>query len=120
MGVRTLAQMGGKELLFVNMHPAEIAGTQLIHSLRELRDQYPTVSVVLEVHESAVTDPRQMRELRANLISLDMGLAYDDFGAGQARLNELAEVPPDYIKFDVSLIRQIHEAPPRNSSSSRA
>jgi EAL domain-containing protein (putative c-di-GMP-specific phosphodiesterase class I) len=53
-----------------------------------------------------------MRELRANLISLDMGLAYDDFGAGQARLNELAEVPPDYIKFDVSLIRQIHEAPP--------
>jgi EAL domain-containing protein (putative c-di-GMP-specific phosphodiesterase class I) len=112
VGVRAGAKLDGGHLLFVNMHPAEVAGTQLIHSLSELREQYPNVPVVLEVHESAMTDPVQMRELRANLVSLGIGLAYDDFGAGQARLNELAEVPPDYIKFDVSLIRQIHEALP--------
>ena len=112
VGVRSGAKLGGGHLLFVNMHPAEITGTQLVHSLSELRTQFPTVPVVLEVHESAMTDPGQMRELRANLVSLGIGLAYDDFGAGQARLNELAEVPPDYIKFDVSLIRQIHEALP--------
>jgi EAL domain-containing protein (putative c-di-GMP-specific phosphodiesterase class I) len=40
-----------------------------------------------------------------------MLLVYDDFGAGQARLIELAEVPPDYLKFDRSLIQQIHQAP---------
>jgi EAL domain-containing protein (putative c-di-GMP-specific phosphodiesterase class I) len=38
---------------------------------------------------------------------MEIGLAYDDFGAGQARLTELAEVPPDFIKLDRSLIRDI-------------
>jgi EAL domain-containing protein (putative c-di-GMP-specific phosphodiesterase class I) len=31
-------------------------------------------------------------------------LAYDDFGAGQARLNELVEAKPDFLKFDRKLI----------------
>jgi len=39
-----------------------------------------------------------------------MGLAYDDFGLGQSRLIELSEVPPDYLKFNMSLIRNIHTA----------
>ena len=51
-----------------------------------------------------------MRELQAALNAMNVGLAYDDFGAGQARLLELAEVPPDYLKFDMSLIRNIHNA----------
>ncbi len=33
-----------------------------------------------------------------------MGLAYDDFGSGQARLKELFEVPPDVLKFDVKFV----------------
>ena len=40
-----------------------------------------------------------------------MGIAYDDFGAGQARLLELAEVPPHYLKFDMSFVRGIDTAP---------
>jgi EAL domain-containing protein (putative c-di-GMP-specific phosphodiesterase class I) len=39
-----------------------------------------------------------------------MELAFDDFGAGQARLIELTETLPDYVKFDVQLIRGIHAA----------
>ena len=42
-----------------------------------------------------------------------MHLAYDDFGAGRARLNELGEAPPDYLKFDIGLIRNIDRAPVR-------
>jgi FOG: EAL domain len=53
-----------------------------------------------------------MQTLRDTLQELDMGLAYDDFGAGQARLAELADVPPDYLKFDIGLIRNIHLATP--------
>ena len=41
----------------------------------------------------------------ALLKRLDIKLAYDDFGVGQSRLNELAEVAPDCVKFDMSLIR---------------
>ena len=39
-----------------------------------------------------------------------MRLAYDDFGAGRARLRELAEAPPHYLKFDRSLIRGLDRA----------
>jgi EAL domain-containing protein (putative c-di-GMP-specific phosphodiesterase class I) len=37
-------------------------------------------------------------------------LAYDDFGAGQARLVELVDVPPDYLKFDMRLVQNLETA----------
>jgi hypothetical protein len=40
-------------------------------------------------------------------------VAYDHFGAGQARFLELAEVPPDFIKLDMRLIRNIHKSASR-------
>jgi EAL domain-containing protein (putative c-di-GMP-specific phosphodiesterase class I) len=51
-----------------------------------------------------------MRLLKANLQSLDVQLAYDDFGAGQARLLELVEVPPDYLKFDIKFFQEVESA----------
>jgi EAL domain-containing protein (putative c-di-GMP-specific phosphodiesterase class I) len=111
VGVRTAKSVIGELLLFVNMHPSEVGGSQLLHSLEELRQESPSINLVLELHESAMTEVEPLRELRHQLTDLGIGLAYDDFGAGQARLNELAEVPPDFVKFDVSLVRLIHQAP---------
>jgi EAL domain-containing protein (putative c-di-GMP-specific phosphodiesterase class I) len=68
---------------------------------------------VLELHEEAVTDAGAMRQLRERLVVLGVGLAYDDFGAGQARLSELADAPPDYLKLDKTLIHGPHQAPAR-------
>ena len=48
------------------------------------------------MHERALADLAAVERLRAQLVHLGVGLAYDDFGAGQARLLELAEVPPTY------------------------
>ena len=48
-----------------------------------------------------------------HLAQLDIRFAYDDFGAGQARLLELADVPAHFIKFDMALIRDLHKASPR-------
>ncbi len=53
-----------------------------------------------------------IRHLRELLIELNIQLAFDDFGAGQARLLELSEVRPDYLKFDMRLVQGIHRAPP--------
>ena len=69
-----------------------------------------TQSITLEIHEAAVTDPNELNSLRAALRDLNIGLAFDDFGTGQARIAELSEVRPDYLKFDMSLIRGLHEA----------
>ena len=56
-------------------------------------------------------DLEAVDRLRTQLNRSGVGLAYDDFGAGQARLLELAEVPPHYLKFDMSFIRDIDSAP---------
>ena len=51
-----------------------------------------------------------MKRFRGVLSDLEMQLSYDDFGAGQGRLLELGEVPPDVLKFDMQLIRDIDTA----------
>ena len=97
---------------FINTHPREMENVpSLMQSLAQLRERFPHNGIVLEIHEAAITDPAQMRQLSDRLKSLDIGLAYDDFGAGQARLHELIDVPPDFLKFDMKLVRGIHLAP---------
>lgn len=96
--------------LFFNNHPVECENLdELIDELRRLRAIYPELALVFEVHESAVTDLGAMAEVKQELRLLDIDLAYDDFGAGQARLLELAEVPPDILKFDMALVRDLTE-----------
>ncbi len=110
-GLRQAEPLGKDAQLFVNTHPAEMDEPALLEfSLRELRELSPECRIVLEIHEAAVTQVTQMRELRAALADMEIGLAYDDFGAGQARLIELVEVPPDYLKFDINLVRNIQNA----------
>jgi EAL domain-containing protein (putative c-di-GMP-specific phosphodiesterase class I) len=111
-GVREGLNLPSKSTLFVNTHPLEIRREGLVDSMAMTRQLTADVPIILEVHEAAVTDPKEMRELRAQLKELNIGLAYDDFGAGQTRLSELVEAPPDYLKFDISLIREIDKAPP--------
>jgi EAL domain-containing protein (putative c-di-GMP-specific phosphodiesterase class I) len=112
-GLACAQALPGNPLLFANTHPAELQEDGVLEfSLRELRESAPSARMVLEIHEAAVTCVKQMRELRAVLNELNIGLAYDDFGAGQARLVELGEVPPDYLKFDIELIHEIDHASP--------
>jgi EAL domain-containing protein (putative c-di-GMP-specific phosphodiesterase class I) len=97
-------------VFFINTHPAEVGSRDLVTSLERFRSAAPGLKAVLEIHEAAVADPPMIRELQQVLKELEIQLAYDDFGAGQARLLQLAEIPPDYLKFDISLIRDIHQA----------
>lgn len=105
------AALQGK--LFVNMHPVEAQQQRFLESLAELRKAAPELPIILEIHEAAVANVAAMRELRVKLADMKMGLAYDDFGAGQARLLELVEAPPDVLKFDMALIRGIDRAGPQ-------
>lgn len=105
-GVRSGQILPDEQALFVNTHPAEIGDLDLlIFSLGELREIEPRRLLVLEIHEASVTIGQEMQTLRAALKDLQIGLAYDDFGAGQARLVELVDVPPDYLKFDMRSCR---------------
>ncbi len=112
-GVRCVASQTQPPLLFLNTHPNELSEPGLVESLEAIRQVSPKQPLVLEVHEAAITNARSMRELRGHLKRLDILLAYDDFGAGQNRLLELTEVPPDYLKFDMALIRDIDQSTQR-------
>lgn len=103
----------GEHSIYLNTHPAEIGNTDLFESLEELRSGFPTASIVLEVHEAGDVSVTYLEELKHKLTELDMKLAYDDFGRGQSRLNALAEVTPDIVKFDMELVRGLHQASPK-------
>jgi EAL domain-containing protein (putative c-di-GMP-specific phosphodiesterase class I) len=97
--------------IFLNTHPIELERPGLLESLEELRELAPRLDLALEIHESVLTRPAQIAELRALLLERNIALAYDDFGAGQNRLLELAEAPPHYLKFDRRFISSLDQAP---------
>ena len=97
---------------FLNIHPDELRDpTQLLNHLDGLRQQFPHLPLVLEIHEKAVTDIDNMKHICSGLDALNIELAYDDFGAGQARFIELIEAPSHYLKFDISLVANLDTAP---------
>jgi EAL domain-containing protein (putative c-di-GMP-specific phosphodiesterase class I) len=114
-GIRYFASLPDPPLLFVNTHPREILALGLIDSLKEIRKVSPRQPLVLEIHEAAATSASSMLELRSALRDLDIRLAYDDFGAGENRLMELIEAPPDFLKFDMILVRDLDASEQRQS-----
>ncbi len=108
-----VAKMPGPVRLFMNIHPLEMFTEELYASLQMIRSVAPNMELVIEVHETAVAEVEKMKSMAQRLKQMGMEFAYDDFGAGQSRLNELAEVPPHVVKFDMSLIRGIDTATPK-------
>jgi len=115
--VRVGVSLPGQPNLFLNTHPSEVVTPRLIQLVKQLRSQYPRQRMTIEIHEAAATDLRVLVEFGKLLHDLDMQLAFDDFGAGHARLLELTETSPDYVKFDIALIRGIDRASQRRQQT---
>ena len=96
--------------LFLNTHPSELSAAELLDSCTELRRLAPSRRITIEIHEAAVTHVSEIVALRRGLHEIDMTLAFDDFGSGQARIAELAEVRPDYLKFDRCIVQGLDSA----------
>ncbi|MFH1216458.1 MAG: EAL domain-containing protein [Pseudomonadota bacterium] len=112
-GLEMACAMGENVPFFVNTHPRELDNPErMLASLAGSCATFPSLKIALEIHEEAVTDLATIKKIKKQLHAGGVRLAYDDFGAGQARLRELVEVPPDYLKFDMGLIANIHNAPP--------
>lgn len=96
--------------LFLNTHPCELDTGTLLQSCQELRRISPRQPLTIEMHEAAMTNIEEMIALRDGLDQLDIRLAFDDFGAGQARILEIASVRPHCVKFDRCMIHDLHSA----------
>ncbi len=114
VAIEAAGRLDTGDKLFLNTHPSEHLFDDVIPSLRKAQESSGSLPVVVEVHEGAVTDVGEMHEFSEQLRELRIELAYDDFGAGQSRLIELAKCPPRFLKFDRCLIENIDSAGPHH------
>jgi EAL domain-containing protein (putative c-di-GMP-specific phosphodiesterase class I) len=109
-----LPQLGGDQLLFLNIEPdsihdPQLAGPQFLEGLADAG--LSPRQVVLELTEhSAVKDFVAFRCTLERFRALGFRLAMDDVGSGYAGLQAIAEIAPDFIKADMQLVRGIHES----------
>ncbi len=106
--------------IFLNTHPHERMAEEILPSIKSVQHRFPGVPIVIEFHEKTIQSAATMLEYKDMLSEIDVKIAYDDFGAGQSRLLELMKAPPDYLKFDRCLIRDLHEATPYHSRMLRS
>ncbi len=111
--LREATALPGEVELFLNTHPAELdSASALVELLVSVRhDRLPRLCV--EINETAAMAPNHLSGLREKLAAMDANVAFDDFGVGQPRLLELAEMSPRYLKFDRAWIRGLDRASER-------
>jgi EAL domain-containing protein (putative c-di-GMP-specific phosphodiesterase class I) len=94
-------------LLFVNVHATDLTDETLG------ADSSPLTAiasrVVLELTErAALPDANDVRCAVAALREKGFRFAIDDLGAGYAGLSTFATLEPEFVKLDMSLIRNVH------------
>ena len=94
-------------LLFVNLHATDLADATLgaeTSPLTTVADR-----VVLELTErAALPDATDVRRAVAALREKGFRFAIDDLGAGYAGLSTFATLEPEFVKLDMSLVRNVH------------
>lgn len=117
--VRALAAGVGPRLpegasLLVNLHPRDLLDEQLYHPQAPLSALAPRV--ILEITERSLLEEVPSAHARIEALrKLGFRLAIDDLGAGYAGLNSWAQLEPDLVKLDMTLVRDIHLTPTKRA-----
>jgi EAL domain-containing protein (putative c-di-GMP-specific phosphodiesterase class I) len=95
---------------FVNLHPEDLKDLDLYDRGSILPRS--AGRVVLEMTERAsLDDIHDLGERTGRLRAMGFRIAVDDLGAGYAGLSSLARLEPEFIKLDMSLVRDVHVNP---------
>lgn len=112
LNYRAIHQENG--LLFLNVHPKLLAEVSAHGKVFEqILHQYsvPTHRVVLEIHEALIDQDKQLMAAIHNYRALGYRIAFDHVGGHQSKLYRLWQTPPDYVKFDLSVMQQAAQQP---------
>jgi len=95
-------------LLFLNIDPHDFRDPKFRYlDVDELGIENPE-RIVLEITErTAITDYPKFQKYLADFRERGFRFAVDDAGSGYAGLGSIANLAPDYIKLDISLISNI-------------
>lgn len=108
-----LGELGPGQKIFVNVHPNTINDPAFTEG--------ETMRIIQNLHINPenivfeITERHQIKDFMSFNRTLthyrDQGflVAVDDLGSGFSSLQPIAEIRPDYIKIDMSLVRQIHK-----------
>lgn len=104
-----------QEYLFLNVNPQILTDPDFAsgqtRKLLVQKNLQPS-NVVLEITErSAIQDFSIFREALEHYRNQGYSIALDDVGAGYSSLQSIAELHPDFLKIDRSLIQSIHTDP---------
>lgn len=93
-------------LLFLNLHPEDLLDENLLDGATAL--SRIAERVVLEITERASLDKIPDARARVTALrALGFRIAVDDLGAGYAGLTSFVHLEPDFVKLDMSLIRDV-------------
>jgi EAL domain-containing protein (putative c-di-GMP-specific phosphodiesterase class I)/GGDEF domain-containing protein len=97
------SHLNQQEVLFINVDPHDFSDP----AFNELEVTHPE-RVVIEITErTAIKDYPKFRERLKAFRERGLRFAVDDAGSGYAGLGSIANLEPDFIKLDISLINAI-------------
>jgi EAL domain-containing protein (putative c-di-GMP-specific phosphodiesterase class I) len=109
--IKLAAELGMKSLLSINFMPNAVYRPELcIRTTLAAAEKYnfPIEQIIFEITESEkVDDLAHVRNIVDYYRQRGFKTAIDDFGAGYAGLNLLAEIQTDIMKLDMALLRNI-------------
>ena len=100
--------LGEDQYLFLNVDPHDFNDPDFRDLTPEALGVENPDRIVLEITErTAISDYPQFKEYLAAFRERGFRFAVDDAGSGYAGLGSIANLDPDYIKLDISLISNI-------------
>jgi EAL domain-containing protein (putative c-di-GMP-specific phosphodiesterase class I) len=97
-------------LVFVNLHLLDVFDKQLTSPFAPLTRV--ASRIVLEITErTSLAGERDLRYRVDELRELGFRIAIDDFGGGHARMGALTMADTDFVKLDMSLVRDVERQP---------
>jgi EAL domain-containing protein (putative c-di-GMP-specific phosphodiesterase class I)/GGDEF domain-containing protein len=97
------------EVLFINVDPHDFSDPEFGDTILDVADAH---RIVIEITErTAIKDYPKFRERLRTFRDRGFRFAVDDAGSGYAGLGSIANLEPDFIKLDISLINGIDTNP---------
>ena len=100
-----------KENISINFSFRDIENEEILEFLLEKIDEYDMYSrLIIEILESEnINNFDKLKNFISKVKEYGVKIAIDDFGSGYSNFIYLAEIKPDFIKIDGSLIKNIHQ-----------
>ncbi|MBS3803065.1 MAG: EAL domain-containing protein [Oleiphilaceae bacterium] len=113
--VKLAAKLGMEALLSINFLPNAVykAENCIRTTLAAAKTyKFDTRKIIFELTEGEeLTDIDHLVSIIQAYKEMGFQVALDDFGAGYSRYNILVDSPPNLLKIDMALVRDIHKTP---------